>query len=103
MINRKDVMHSVRYWDKAASEKAEASFTAGVLMHRMRDGMFVIEHVARGQWNARDRELKIKTLAQIDSKMCNSYEVVIEQEHRQWGKGKCREFNSQPRRLSSIR
>ena len=49
-------------------------------MHKMKDGTFVIEHVARGHWSALEREQKIKTLASVDSKVCASYELVIEQE-----------------------
>ena len=82
MINRKDVMHSVRYVDKAGSETEDSAYTACVLMHKMKDGTFVIEHVARGHWSALEREQKIKTLASVDSKVCASYELVIEQ--RAW-------------------
>ncbi len=86
MINRKDVMHSVRYVDKAGSETEDSAFTACVLMHKMKDGTFVIEHVARGHWSALEREQKIKTLASVDSKVCASYELVIEQEPGSGGK-----------------
>jgi len=86
MINRKDVMHSVRYVDKAGSENADSAFTACVLMHKMKDGTYVIEHVARGHWSALEREQKIKTLASVDSKVCASYELVIEQEPGSGGK-----------------
>ncbi len=86
MINRRDVMHSVRYVDKAGSENEDSAFTACVLMHKMKDGTFVIEHVARGHWSALEREQKIKTLASVDSKVCASYELVIEQEPGSGGK-----------------
>jgi hypothetical protein len=49
------VVKSVRYWDKAGTEDGDAH-TAGVLMHKINDGRFVIEHVVRGQWSALDRE-----------------------------------------------
>jgi hypothetical protein len=49
------VVKSVRYWDKAGTEDGGAH-TAGVLMHKINDGGFVIEHVVRGQWSALDRE-----------------------------------------------
>ncbi len=55
-------------------------------MHKMKDGTFVIEHVARGHWSALEREQKIKTLAAVDSKVCVSYEVVVEQEPGSGGK-----------------
>jgi phage terminase large subunit-like protein len=55
------ITHSIRYWDKAATDSEDAAFTAGVLMHAMSDGSFVISHVARGQWTALVREQKIRT------------------------------------------
>jgi hypothetical protein len=50
------ITNTIRYWDKAASDTEDAAFTAGVLMHTMKDGSFVISHVARGQWTALVRE-----------------------------------------------
>jgi phage terminase large subunit-like protein len=53
------ITSSVRYWDKAATDDNEdAAFTAGVLMHAMKDGTFVISHVARGQWTAQQRRAR---------------------------------------------
>lgn len=86
-FDRRTVIHSVRYWDKAATDDDEnAAYTAGVLMHKFADGRYVIEHVARGRWNALDREQHIKALAASDSKCCKSYEIIIEQEPGSGGK-----------------
>jgi phage terminase large subunit-like protein len=52
------VTNSIRYWDKASSDSDDAAFTAGVLMHAMSDGTFVISHIARGQWSARQRRAR---------------------------------------------
>jgi predicted phage terminase large subunit-like protein len=84
---RDGILKSVRYWDKAGSKDAGA-YTAGVLMHRMKDGRFVIEHVARGQWSALEREQQIKCWAEHDKGMLRHtpYEVGVEQEPGSGGK-----------------
>ena len=65
MLDRAKIKRSVRYWDKAGTADGGA-YTAGVLMHMMMDGTFVIEHVARGQWSALEREGQIKSWARND-------------------------------------
>jgi hypothetical protein len=60
MFDRSKVTATVRYWDKAGTESDDAAFTAGVRMHMMKDGSFVVSHVVRGQWGALAREEKIK-------------------------------------------
>jgi predicted phage terminase large subunit-like protein len=86
-LDRSKILHSVRYWDKAGTNNNEdAAFTVGVLMHKLSDGTYVIEHVARGRWNALDREQRIKALAVADGKFCKNYEVVVEQEPGSGGK-----------------
>ena len=42
--------------------------------------------MVRGRWNALDRERQIKAWAVADSKTCESYEVVVEQEPGSGGK-----------------
>jgi predicted phage terminase large subunit-like protein len=84
--NNKDIKKSVRYIDKAGSQD-EGAYTAGVLMHSMVDGTYVISHVFRGQWSARDREYKIKQYCEADKVMLKTgYEVWIEQEPGSGGK-----------------
>ena len=76
----------MRYWDKAGTADGGA-YTAGVLMHKMIDGTFVIEHVARGQWSALEREGQIKSgRAAIAQLSPGSYEVGVEQEPGSGGK-----------------
>ena len=65
MLDRAKIKRSVRYWDKAGTADGGA-YTAGALMHMMMDGTFVIEHVARGQWSALEREEQIKSWARND-------------------------------------
>jgi predicted phage terminase large subunit-like protein len=84
---RDGILKSVRYWDKAGSKDAGA-YTAGVLMHRMKDGRFVIEHVARMRWSALEREQQIKSWAEHDKGMLphTPYEIGVEQEPGSGGK-----------------
>ncbi len=71
---------------KPAQRGGEGAYTAGVLMHSMVDGSYVISHVARDRWSAREREQQIRQLAETDSKLFGYYEVVIEQEPGSSGK-----------------
>ena len=86
-FDRSRVTQSVRYWDKAGTEHSDhAAYTAGVLMHKLKEGIFVIAHVARGRWSAFERENRIKALAEADRKAHPYYSVVIEQEPGSGGK-----------------
>jgi hypothetical protein len=81
VFDRTKVLKSCRYWDKAGTEDGGA-FTAGALLHQLKDNRFVIEHVVRGQWSALDREDKIKFWAERDRANLRpgAYEVGVEQE-----------------------
>ena len=85
-FDRTKVTATVLYWDKAGTDREDAAFTAGVRMHSMSDGTFVISHVVRGQWGALDREEKIKAWTEVDASEFNSYEVHVEQEPGSGGK-----------------
>lgn len=87
-VDRSQVLKSVRYWDKAGTADDDAAGTSGTLMHKMRDGRFVIEHVCWGQWGALDREIHIKAWAERDRANCKpgAYEVGVEQEPGSGGK-----------------
>ena len=76
------IKESVRYWDKAGTEGG-GCYTAGVLMHRLDDGRFVIADVVRGQWSAGRREETIKQIATADGIRTT---VWIEQEPGSGGK-----------------
>jgi len=73
---------SVRSWDKAGTQDAGA-YTAGVLMHKMKDGSFVVGDVKRGQWSAGQREAVIKQTAQLDG---DDVTIWVEQEPGSGGK-----------------
>jgi predicted phage terminase large subunit-like protein len=85
-FDRTKIVASVRYWDKAGSVGEDADFTAGVLMHKLNNCTFVIEHTARGRWSAADREERIKALAQGDAQSCRNLTVYVEQEPGSGGK-----------------
>ena len=90
VFDRGRILKSVRYWDKAGTEHRDGSlgaYTAGVLMHTMKDGTIVIEHVARGHWGALEREQKIRSFAGADRHAIKGpYEIIIEQEPGSGGK-----------------
>lgn len=86
-FDRSMIKRSIRYWDKAGTADAGA-YTAGVLLHYLKDGIIVIEDVRRGQWNAFDRERIIKQTAQIDTQYCErgKFAIWIEKEPGSGGK-----------------
>lgn len=81
----RDVKQTVRYWDKAATEDGGA-YTAGVLMHEMRDGTFVVSDVVRGQWSAMQREMRMKQVAELDAQAWGVVRIWVEQEPGSGGK-----------------
>ena len=50
VFDRREIAKATRAWDKAGTDGGDGACTAGVLMHKMRDGTFVIEDVVRGRW-----------------------------------------------------
>lgn len=85
IMDRTQIQASVRAIDKAGTEDGGA-YTAGVLMHKMKDGTFLIEDVDRGHWSALRREQRILDWAREDSYKCPNYEIVVEQEPGSGGK-----------------
>jgi len=87
MFDRSRILKSVRYFDKGGTDSGGA-FTAGVLMHALKDKTYVIEHVVRGQWSALEREEKIKFWAERDraNSRPGAYEIGVEQEPGSGGK-----------------
>jgi predicted phage terminase large subunit-like protein len=81
-FHRHRITSSVRYWDKAATEGGGA-FSSGVLMHRLRNGVFVIEDVRRGHWRSGKREAIIHQTAELDGQ---HVAVWVEQEGGSGGK-----------------
>jgi predicted phage terminase large subunit-like protein len=86
VIDRGQIVESVRYWDKGG-DGADGAYTAGVLMHKLHGGRFVIDHVVRGHWAVHEREQKIMMFAALDRKnIKGSYQIIIEQEPGSGGK-----------------
>ena len=103
LLDRTNILKSVRYWDKAGTEDAGA-YPAGVLIHMLKDKRFVIEHVVRGRWSALEREQHIKAWAERDRELIKgSYEIGVEQEPGSAGKEFGGKHDPQPRRLQSVR
>jgi predicted phage terminase large subunit-like protein len=73
-------------FDKASTEGGSGAFTAGVVIHQMYDGTYVISHVIRGRWGALQRETIIRRIAEADAKLFKNLEVGIEQEPGSAGK-----------------
>jgi len=82
LIDRRQIVKSVRYWDKAATYGAGA-YTVGVKMHMLKSKFFLIEDVKRGQWSSEIRERIIRQTAITDG---TDVDVVIEQEGGSGGK-----------------
>jgi predicted phage terminase large subunit-like protein len=80
-----EIMASIRFWDKAGTEKG-GNYSAGVLMHALRDGRYVISHIARAQWGAYERERNIRQYAEDDARVFTNYEIGLEQEPGSGGK-----------------
>jgi predicted phage terminase large subunit-like protein len=77
---------SVRYWDRAATEKTQDNspdWTAGVKMKRAENGLFYIEHVARMQASPHKVQQAINNYASQDGQACM---IVLEQDPGQAGK-----------------
>ncbi len=72
----------MRYWDKAGTRDGGA-YTAGVLMHKLKDGRFCVAHCRRGQWAALEREREIKRTAELDGRRVP---IAVEQEPGSGGK-----------------
>lgn len=79
------VAERVRYWDKAGTDGGGA-YTAGVLMSRTDEGLYLIEDVIRGQWSAGAREKVIKQTAEADKARHGHVVSWVEQEPGSGGK-----------------
>lgn len=80
---RRDIVSSVRYWDKAGTKEGKGARTAGILMHTARDGRVIVADAQVGYWSALDRETRIKAVAQMDG---IGVRVYVEQEPGSGGK-----------------
>jgi predicted phage terminase large subunit-like protein len=89
VFDRREISSTVLAVDKAGTHGGDGAFTAIVVMHRMKNGTFVIERVVRGRWGVLERERNIKYLADATRESLNDYwnlTVVIEVEPGSGGK-----------------
>ena len=61
-----EVVSSIRSWDKAGTQGGGA-YTAGVLMHKMKDGRYCVEDVQRAQLSMASREKMMRETAEKDA------------------------------------
>jgi predicted phage terminase large subunit-like protein len=90
IFDRDQIKASILSIDKAGTAGGDGAYTAIVLMHKMKNGQFVIERVVRGHWSALERETKIRQSAEIDRENMKyryvDYKIVVEQEPGSGGK-----------------
>jgi hypothetical protein len=60
IFDRREIASTVLAVDKAGTAGGDGAYTAIVIMHKMKNGNFVIERVVRGRWGALEREKIIK-------------------------------------------
>jgi predicted phage terminase large subunit-like protein len=83
IFDRREVIASVLAIDKAGTAGGDGAYTAIVLLHKMRNGTYVIERVVRGHWAALEREQVIKQCIETDHANMGrhyrvDYQIVIE-------------------------
>jgi predicted phage terminase large subunit-like protein len=88
IFDRREISRTVLAVDKAGTQGGDGAYTAIVIMHKMKNGTFVIERVVRGRWNVFDREKNIKYWADATKETLRtwSFTVVIEVEPGSGGK-----------------
>jgi len=82
IVDPKEIQRTVRYWDKAGTEDGGCA-TAGVLIHRMKNGSFIVADRVKGRWSVGRREKRIRLTAEMDGK---GVHVWVEQEPGSGGK-----------------
>ena len=61
----KNIIATVRFWDLAAT-KDGGDYTVGLKMSKTAAGMYIIEHVIRGQWSSKESRLIIPQTCKMD-------------------------------------
>jgi predicted phage terminase large subunit-like protein len=77
-----DVVHTVRYWDKAGTE-GDGAYTVGVRMSQLTGNRWIVEDVKRGRWSTHEREKIMQETAAVDGV---GVEIWVEQEPGSGGK-----------------
>jgi predicted phage terminase large subunit-like protein len=81
----KDAVMRIRYWDKA-STPGGGDYTAGVLISRDKDGVYFIEHVARGQWSPGERDRRMADVGREDYEQYGAFAIWHQQDPGSAGK-----------------
>ena len=81
-VKENEIAKTIRYWDKAASD-GTGMYTCGVKLSRLKNKMFVIHDVVRGQWSPDTRENIIRQTAIADGLKVR---IHLEQEPGSGGK-----------------
>jgi predicted phage terminase large subunit-like protein len=68
-----NIVETVRYWDKAGTEGGQGACTAGIKMHKLKSGKYLISDVKRGRWASEERERIIRETAEADGRSCVIY------------------------------
>jgi predicted phage terminase large subunit-like protein len=79
------IIATVWYWDKAATEDGGA-YTAGVGMHLLQTGKYLVSKVKRGQWDTDEREAIMLETMQGQRETIKRFKIRIEQEPGSGGK-----------------
>jgi predicted phage terminase large subunit-like protein len=90
VFDRSQIEASVLAVDKAGTKDGDGACTAIVLMHKLKNGQFLVETVLRGRWGALEREQVIKGAAEAARQSLGqarwNLKVAIEQEPGSGGK-----------------
>lgn len=82
-VDARDALYAVRYWDKSSNTRDGSAQTAGVLMARLRSGMYAVLDVRAGNWDPAEREAQIRRAAEDDG---TAVDIYVEQEPGSGGK-----------------
>ena len=81
----KDAVMRIRFWDKA-STPGGGDFTAGALISKDQEGIYYIEHVARGRWSPGERDRKMTDIGQQDYEQVGAFAIWHQQDPGSAGK-----------------
>ncbi len=89
-----NIVRTIRYWDKAATEGGTGARSAGVKLSLMTNGKIIIHNSRKGRWATEERERNIKRTSEADLIECGPhltgktipYTIGIEQEPGSGGK-----------------
>ena len=83
-----NIVRTVRYWDKAATEGGTGARSAGVKLSLLKNGKIVIHDSKKGRWATEERERNIRSTSEADQIQAGNkaYTVGIEQEPGSGGK-----------------